>query len=207
MRAPLLFSATALALLAACSNGEPPRTPATATGPDATQPMNDPARQADGTPATASQTSTTALSEADSEALGILSAINQNEIAAGKQAQGRKLPPRVAAYADMMVKDHTDNDAQIQKIGTPAESALASAQKTKGEAELAALGEHKDDYAKAYIDAMVSGHTEALRTIDEKLLPQAQSSEAKAHLQKTRSAVSQHLDQAKGLQESSSAQQ
>lgn len=197
------FSSLALALLAACSNGNQSSTPAMTTGPDADQPQNNEPKQGDGIPATDLQKpAASSLSDADSEALGVVSAINQHEIAAAKQAQGYQLPPKVNDYAAMMIKDHSDNDAEIQKLGPPGDSRAATAQKAKGQAELAALGQHKGDYAKAYIDAMVKGHTEALKTIDDKLLPESQSPEAKQHLQKTRTAVVHHLEEAKSIQSS-----
>ncbi|TAA28534.1 DUF4142 domain-containing protein [Pseudoxanthomonas winnipegensis] len=199
-----LLSTLVVAALAACSNADKPGTPDTTTGPDASQQTNNEPRQGEGTAATDLQkTAASPLSDGDSEALGVLSAINQHEIAAGQQAQSRQLPPKVAAYAAMMVKDHSENDEQIQQLGPPRDSAPATAQKTKGEAELAALGEHKADYAKAYVEAMVKGHTEALKAIDDKLLPLAKSSEVKLHLEKTRAAVAQHLEEAKALQSSS----
>lgn len=77
------------------------------------------AKQAADTAATDLQkTAASPLSDGDSEALGVLSAINQHEIAAGQQAQSRQLPPKVAAYAAMMVKDHSENDEQIQQLGS-----------------------------------------------------------------------------------------
>ncbi len=202
MRA-IAFSSLFLAFLAACSNGDQSSTPAMTTGPDANQPQNNEPKQGDGTPATDLQKpAASTLSDADSEALGVISAINQHEIAVAKQAQGYQLPPKVSDYAAMMIKDHSDNDAEIQKLGPPGDSQAATAQKNKGEAELAALGKHKGDYAKAYIDAMVKGHTEALADIDQTLLPQAQSPEAKQHLQKTRTAVAHHLEEAKSVRAS-----
>jgi putative membrane protein len=163
--------------------------------------MNNEPKQGSGVPANdLMKPPAGSLSDADSEALGVVSAINQHEIAAAKQAQSHDLPPKVSTYAEMMVKDHTDNDAQIKALGEPRESAAVTAQKSKGEAELAALGVHKDDYAKAYVDGMVKGHTEALQALDEKLLPESQSVAVKDHLKKTRAAVVHHLDEAKSLQ-------
>lgn len=105
-----------------------------------------------GTPATDLQKSSpdAELTAADSEALGVLSAINQHEIDVARQAQQHTLPPAVSGYAEMMIKDHADNQNQIQSIGTPGDSEAMRAQKAKGQADLAALGEHQQDYAKAY---------------------------------------------------------
>lgn len=202
MRAPLVSSLT-LVLLAACSNGEQSATPETTTGPDASQPANNEPKQGQGVPsADLQKPSNSTLAASDEQALGLLSAINQNEIAVAKEAQKRQLTPNVSDFATMMIKDHTENEDQIRQLGQPSDDAAVQAQKSKGEAELAELGKHEHDYAKAYVDAMVKGHNEALETIDTKLLPAAQSPAVKAHLQQTRTAVSHHLDAAKSLQAS-----
>lgn len=196
----------ALAVLGACSNGDRTDTPAAtaSSGSEVHQPTSDAPDQGDGTPAADLQKSSPGaeLAAADSEALGVLSAINQHEIDAARQAQQRTLPPALSDYAEMMIKDHTDNQNQIQAIGTPGDSEAKRAQEAKGQADLAALGEHKQDYAKAYVDAMVKGHTEALKTIDDKLLAKAQSPQARQHLEKTRTAVAGHLEKAKAIQSS-----
>lgn len=193
----LLFSSLALLALSACSDNAPPQD---STGPAVDQPSNNAPDQGKPGPAAGMREAPeTTLAPADAEALGLVSAINQHEVKAAQQAQGRQLPAKVNDYAAMMIKDHTENDRVIHRLGTPAQSEAVQAQKEKGEAELAALGTRQDDYAKAYVEAMIKGHTEALKTLDEKLLPSAQAPEVKQHLQMTREAVAHHLEEAKAL--------
>jgi len=190
----------ALVALTACGNSEQAKSEM-AAGPDPSSPMNNEPPAANGTAATDLQKPGpgNALAQGDGEALGLLSAINHHEIDAARQAQARKLPAAVNDFAAMMIKDHTANEEALSALGSPAETDAVKAQKAKGETDLKALGDHKNDYAKAYVDAMVKGHTEALKTIDDKLLPEAQSQDVKQHLEKTRATVSQHLDAAKAL--------
>ena len=73
---------------------------------------------------------------------------------------------------------------------------------SKGSAELVKLAAKSgDEYNKAYVDAMVAGHEQALKLIDNNLLKNAKNSDLKSFMTDTRAAVSHHLDEAKKLQE------
>ena len=116
-------------------------------------------------------------------------------------ALGKGVGGDVAAYAQMMIDEHTRNREQTSAFEPDEASAEAQAQKAKGEQELEALGRMEGDaYAKAYIDAMVKGHTEALDALDNRIIPAATRPEVKAHLDTTRGHVAQHLERAKALQ-------
>ena len=144
-----------------------------------------------------------AASDRERGALGVLNAINEHEIAAGEQALGRSVPEDVAAYARMMVEQHSDNRDKTNQFGPNAGDPKATAQRDKGAAELKALAAKSDkEYAKAYVDAMVKGHTEALATLDNNLIPAAESDAVRTHLTTTRGHVADHLERAKALQKS-----
>ncbi len=137
----------------------------------------------------------------DADLLGVLAAINQHEIDASNQAKQHKLDAAVSKYADMMITDHGANLTQTRALGANEQSAQATAQKEKGKQHLDQLGQTPDaQYQKAFVDAMVQGHTEALATLDNTLIPGAKDAKVKDHLQKTRDKVAQHLEQAKALQ-------
>lgn len=142
-----------------------------------------------------------AASADDSTALGLLGAVNQHEIAAGEQAKSKKVSAPVMDYADMMIKEHGDNQAKTESLGTLADNADVRAQKEKGKSELDMLAaKNGEEYEKAYVDAMVKGHTEALALIDGKLMSLASSEPVKQHLTDTRKHVAAHLEAAKKLQ-------
>ena len=67
-------------------------------------------------------------------ALGVLNAINDHEIAAGRQAQEKKVTGDVAAYAQLMIDEHTRNMEQTNALNPDANSAEAKDQAAKGQA-------------------------------------------------------------------------
>lgn len=133
-------------------------------------------------------------------ALGVLNAINDHEIAAGRQAQEKKVAGDVADYAQLMIDEHTRNKEQTNALNPDANSAEAKDQAAKGQAQLQQMAaKNGDAYRKSYVDAMIDGHAEALAMLDEKLIPSAAGPQAKAHLQQTREHVARHLALARAL--------
>jgi putative membrane protein len=214
-KALILCLATVLPI-AACDRNDPNDTPAdapadTAAGtadtatPDGT-PTDTTTPATGATPATPSADATGAtpagsLAEPERGALGVLNAINEHEVAAGQQALSKNVPDDVAKFAQMMVDEHSRNRDQTNRFGPNADDPKAAAQRDKGKAELEALGKQSGDaYAKAYVDAMVKGHTEALAALDNDLIPAATDPAVKTHLTDTRAAVAKHLETAKQLQ-------
>ncbi len=55
-------------------------------------------------------------------------------------------------------------------------------------------------FGRAYIDAMVKGHTEVVSMIDSQLMKNARNADLQQHLTTTRAAVAMHLEEAKRLQ-------
>lgn len=184
-------------------------------------PRNDPARPADhgadaaaGPAPAATDTPAGATLSADAAApmpaadaaqgdplvLGLLTALNEHEIAAARQAQQKGVSGAVLEFANLMEKEHGANQAKTRTLGTPAEGAEVQAIKDKGKAELDALGAKSgDDYRKAYVAAMVKDHQDALEQIDNQLMPAASGEPVKAHLRDTREHVAMHLNQARKL--------
>lgn len=137
----------------------------------------------------------------DSLALGLLGAVNEHEIAAAKQAESKGVSAPVMEFAKMMETQHGENQAKTESLGTLAETDEVKAMKDKGAEELADLGQKSGkDYEKAYVDAMVKGHAEALSLIDTRLLTLASSEPVKSHMTQTRDHVAAHLEAAKKLQ-------
>lgn len=182
---------------------EGPTGTAPAPGPDTpvepdvattTPEPRDASEPAPGTPAPG------AMSQAD--ALAMLIAVNEHEIAAADQALAKNVTGKVRDYAQMMKTDHSKNLADTTGLGGAASTATAvSSLRSKGENELRMLGaKNGKDYERAYVEAMVKGHTEVLALIDDTLLPAATDANVRQHLTTTRTAVQRHLDQAKQLQ-------
>ncbi len=198
-----------LAGLAACTPTGPDET-ASRDAADASAPVpatgqasaTDAAAQRSASPA-AAPGNRTAMSASPEErgALGVLNAINEHEIAAGEQALTRNVPEDVAAYARMMIEQHTDNRTRTSALDPDMAAADARAQSEKSTRELATLeGMTGDAYAAAYVKTMVKDHTEALAALDEKLIPRAKRADIQSHLTMSRDHVAQHLELAKALQ-------
>jgi putative membrane protein len=84
----------------------------------------------------------------------------------------------------------------------PSDPELA-AMRQKHDAErerLAAL--EGEEFTRAWVDAMVRGHEEALAKLDNELIPGATDDGVRQHLQDTRTAISRHLDTGRSLQSS-----
>ncbi|HZF98395.1 MAG TPA: DUF4142 domain-containing protein [Pseudoxanthomonas sp.] len=143
------------------------------------------------------------LTEQERAALGVLNAVNELEIAASNQALKNNVSAPVAEYARMMVDEHTANHAETSAMNPQMDAQMANEQKTKGDAVLQNLsGQTGAGYEKAYIEAMIKSHTDALATLDTKLIPAATTPAVVTHLQATRASVAAHLERAQALQTS-----
>ncbi len=146
----------------------------------------------------------------DSVSAGILSTIitiDQNEILAAVQALNTDSTSDVTDFANTMVKEHgknlTDAIALANKIHAMPINPNPEDMHTKGSKELVMLGAKEGkDYEKAYVDAMVKGHAEALKLITDKFLKTAKNADLKTFLMDTKEAVAHHLEEAKKLQDS-----
>ncbi|MGY3266478.1 DUF4142 domain-containing protein [Lysobacter sp. HA35] len=215
-KTPLALAAAALVMLAttACNRnadtaGGTNNTPAPTTDTAANDATNS-GTTAAGTPTATPPADTAATPPAtppsQGEALALLNVVNDHEIKTAEQAKSKKVTGDVLAYANQMQTEHGKNMSDTKKLldkngGAPADTPAITDQKSKGDAEtqqLAALD--GDAYAKAYIDAMVTDHQDALNKLDTVLIPAATDDAVKKHLQMTRDHVQQHLDKAKALQ-------
>lgn len=157
------------------------------------------ASQAPAKPSAAAMPSKGNLTQA--QALGVLSAVNQAEIGAGRLAGQKVSSGPVHDYAKRMVKEHSDNDSKLQAWSPDKTNPAAQAQQAKGKQTLAKLqAQSGDAFAKAYVDAMVKDHTAALQTLDSQLIPAAKDAEVRSFLKETRAHVADHLAAAKQLQ-------
>ena len=148
---------------------------------------------------------TTRSNMGDAEVLGIIIAVDENEIIAAAEAQKKKVSPEVKAYAKKLHQEHGKNAVATIKLGekidtTPVETAAVDQLRIKGAGELAMLlPKEGDEFGSAYMAAMVKNHEEVLTMIDQKLTPMAKSEELKEHLTKTRGHIAMHLEEAKKI--------
>lgn len=193
-----LAAALAMALAGCNRDRAPDADDAMSTPPAATTPT-------DGTypDANAPGTDMPAADTGQQEALGLLAAVDEHEIAAAQQAKSKNVDGAELDYANMMESAHSQNLAATRALmmADAAEPAAVADLKAKGQAELDRLGALQgDEYEDAYIDAMVAGHQDALAMLDSRLIPAARDAAVRQHLQSTREQVAAHLEQARQLQ-------
>lgn len=113
----------------------------------------------------------------------------------------KKVSAPVLQFAEMMDKQHSENQAKTKSLGTLASTPEVQAMVDKGKSELEELGKKSGkEYESAYVEAMVKGHTEALSLIDTRLIALASSGPVKKHVSETRDHVAMHLEAARKLQ-------
>ncbi len=195
---PVIGTLLVLAIASGCDRRDLPENQPTPE-PSAATPTT-PAPDASAPPATPEPAAAESTKD-DSLALGLLAALNEHEITAAQQAQSKNVSAPVLAYAKMMEKEHGDNLAKTKTLGSLASTPEVQAMKDKGKSDLDMLGQKNGkEYETAYVDAMVSGHTEALALIDGRLLSLASTAPVKDHLMETRDHVVMHLEEARKLQ-------
>lgn len=149
--------------------------------------------------------STAQSAQKDREILGFLIVLNTNEIAAAKTVAGKSVDKDVSDYATLMIEQHTQNLKDTLTISQetkmePLDTAEVVTLKAKGKNELTVLMPLNNvAFEKAYIDAMVKGHTDALAAIDMQL-KEVTNPELKKHLTATRAHVIHHLEKAQEIQ-------
>lgn len=144
----------------------------------------------------------------DAEALAWLMVIDKHEIELGKLALAEQVVPAVKEYAELMIKDHTENLQQTEKLASqlnekPKMTTAVKNLKASGNKEMKVLKKLKGkEFEKAYISAMVNGHTEAVQVLTKYISNIGPNTELSEHLSMTKQHVEHHLEQAKEIQAS-----
>lgn len=141
--------------------------------------------------------------EADAacEALGLVRALDEQEIEAAEQALARPdLDPALVAFADTLLADHSGSLAAGQALGLdPATTAEVADLAARRAGRLEALDELDDeDYPRAFLQALVDGHEQSLAMLD-RLLPEAVDEDVRGYLADARGHLARHLQRAREL--------
>jgi len=205
-RALKLSIATAMTLFAVtgCKRNDDEKAAAEVARTEApTTPATPPADTTTATeaPAPAPSTAPAAGALTQAQAVTLVGAVDKHEIQAAEQARGKKVRRDVLDFANLLHSEHSKNLEAGQKLGATETSPELTAMEEKGRAGLAELDTKTGkDYEKAYVDAMVKGHEEALSMIDTKLLPAATDDNVRTFLTNSREHVAMHLEKGKALQ-------
>jgi putative membrane protein len=140
----------------------------------------------------------------DGEIIAYMEAINNSEINAGKLAKDKKVDDDVMKFADMMIDQHGENLNQVTDLSTklniaPDETIAVKNFKKNDDKDLEKLSKLDDaKFQKAYIHAMIKGHMQADKMLTH-FIKEVQNSDLKDYLVNTKTAVEQHLADAKEL--------
>ncbi len=142
--------------------------------------------------------------QTDSKIIGDLVVLNKNEIKAAREAKIKAVNPHVKKYAKKLYEQHNANLQQTMKISRklgvkPELNSTAVRIEKEGKEEVVHLSKLKHhEFDHAYLDDSIKDHKTALRVLDHDIA-KSKSPELKLHLEKTRSAVAKHLQEAEAL--------
>lgn len=135
------------------------------------------------------------------EALGLVRAIDEQEIEAAEQALARPdLDPSLVELAETLLADHSESLAAAQALQVePVTTAEVADLEERRGARLDALDDLEgEEYAEAFLQAMVDGHQEALAML-ERLLPEAVDEDVRGFLANSRNHIAHHLQRGREL--------
>lgn len=143
----------------------------------------------------------------DAHGAEILKEIHEAEIDAGQIASRRAQNKEVKDFARKMVDAHKTGEKDTKKVAKDNKIDMDGSDKSEAlEEEMeAAIKDLKDkkngiEFDRAYVALQITMHEKAIEKLDNTLIPSASNAQYKAHLQKTRASVSEHLSHARQLQ-------
>lgn len=190
-----LIIATALMLAPAYAQNTTTQAPTNTTNPHTTSGM---------TTSTTTTTNTGAYTTlSDAQIVDVVKTANKGEIDTSKHAKKHAKNKEVQNFAKMMINHHEKSDKEAKKLSSkikvkPETNDLSHSLEASVKDKMSSMKDLKGaDYDKAYIQAQIDLHQTVLSSIEQSLLPSAKNAELKAMLEKTRTTVSGHLDEAK----------
>lgn len=154
--------------------------------------------------AAATAAATSGPAAGDAEAIATLIAIDSSEIIHADMAMTKKLSDPVLAFVQDIRGQHADDAEEIGDVAEdlnihPAISPAVRALQTECDDLVRKLDEFDgSDFEKAYLASMISGHTNALATIN-RLTQMDLSDDVKDHLKEARDRATKHLAKAKSF--------
>lgn len=126
------------------------------------------------------------------------SAAGVGEIAAGKLAQEKGVAPDVKAFADMMVKDHTEANEKLKTIAQSKKLEVSADPTVGDKVKQLILDQRDESFDLAYANNQVEAHKKAVELFEEEA-KNGQDPELKAFAAQTLPKLKEHLVKAKEL--------
>jgi putative membrane protein len=142
----------------------------------------------------------------DAQIAGVLDAVNLGEVQQAHLAQEKATEPAVRNYANAMMNGHqaaARQQAEVldQRGIAPQETDLSRQLRQQSQQEEQRLSQLEGPaFDRAYIQAQIRSHQDALNLIDQQLLPNASDPAYRAYLEQLRGHLQQHLSQAQQVQ-------
>lgn len=141
----------------------------------------------------------------DDQIVKILTTTNDGEVAQAKLARTNAKSKQVKNFANHMIKEHSNNNAKSLKLAkriklSPEANETSMTLKKNSDEAIAKLKDLKgEEFDKAYMDLQIEEHGKVLSNLDTTLIPSAKNEKLKKMLEKTRTTVAKHLDDAKKI--------
>jgi len=140
----------------------------------------------------------------DSSFLSQALEINQAEVEIGRLASSKATDKRVKSFADMMVKDHSGGLKKLQALPGGKNTVKLSSNHEMLKTRLSGLSGKEFD--REYIDAMASGHREAVGLFEkqagEATAPSSADSKVNTVARELLPTIKKHLTEAESIQKS-----
>ena len=142
----------------------------------------------------------------DGEILGVIKMANEAEVVTSQLAVQKATAPEVREFAQQMIDEHGEADLKVDQTAAAAEPASESEKAStiadEAKRKIESLnGQTGAAFDRAYLESQVKMHQDVLATIQDELLPDAESAEVRQLLETLRGDVQQHLAKAEQLRQ------
>jgi putative membrane protein len=126
--------------------------------------------------------------------------VGMTEVQLGQVAQDKANNQRLKDFGTMMIHDHSAANDQVKQLASKRNLTLSNSISVENQNTKTSLMKKQGSaFDKAYIDAMVKGHQEAIRKF-ENTLSNTHDQEVKDFINNTLPTLKMHLDSAKAIQ-------
>ena len=145
------------------------------------------------------------IDNADAAAMKQLAQANLNEIEGGKAAASKAQSPDVKQFAQKMVDDHTQMLNDLKALARQKSVSLPESVSLKDKAQMKMMERASGaDFDKKYMEEMVKDHQKDLKEVQD-LTAKTKDADFKAALQKASGKITEHLQLAQRIANSSAA--
>ena len=122
------------------------------------------------------------------------------EVRLGRLAEEKATAPDVRAFGTLMVEHHTMAGTELKQVATRHNITADDDDRDENQRDFGRLSALTgNDFDRAYLDAMIDDHEDAVDEIEEKVKDTGEHADLKGWASKTLPTVRQHLEKAREL--------